>query len=79
VSLEEGFEISYVCSSSTQWGNTVSLLPLDQNVELSPPTTPYLPAHWHASYPDNNKQNLSNCKSTPIQCSNWLHQNCLGQ
>jgi hypothetical protein len=45
------------------------LLPTDQNVETSAPSSaPHLPAYCHASCYDDKELNLWNCKPTPIKC-----------
>jgi hypothetical protein len=41
-------------------------LPLGQDVELSAPPAPFLPALCHASCHDDNGLNLWNCKPVPI-------------
>lgn len=57
-----GFETLFLAASKTAF----SWLPLEQDIELSPPSGPCLPGCCHASCFDNNCLNLRTCKPGPL-------------
>jgi hypothetical protein len=55
------------------WKTVPSLVPADQDVELSAPPAPYLPICCHASHHDDTGLNFWNCKPAVFH-----YKNCLG-
>ena len=75
--LEQDFKVLYAQAPPRVKQKPVSpWLPVDQDVELSPPPVLCLPERCNVSHHDDNGLNLSNCKPAPMKC--YLSKSCLG-